>query len=487
MASIPTPSPSSTNVFPTVVEFANALSSEPHWYNLGTFLQLPTAELKKLELQYNSMGTQRCLIELYNSLELLDKVPSWEYLSRALRMSNNIALANEIFTKYVFKPAQKPSSLSSEGSSRSMSVSDKEDSIDVPSVNVYVPKPITREFQRLSQQFSILATDTIDAIERTNVDISYLQNLLFHEYNITPLQPANSATIGTIFLQLRPYYCLLNYSALKFLTKTLLNKEVKEHRSLKRRFSEYKSRVTAYKNSTKMGKLKQILKKTQFTLPSGCNKINLKVRENWSDVTLEKFEAVIKKIMPNVYRYGTQIVVVEGSVAISWIVPNKFVRKANMLIEDGLFQIIGILSLHIDDEVIYDYRGEGRETIEAAMLQAIELKNIRAIELLLIMGYNPEVTTYTDSHTLDDPLPPPNDTTVPVVSPHEELSLVKEEPPQVKDSIRTDTDQSDHEHEQQVYIIDYFLITINNNYYYRDHCQVLVLLIMVISSMYMYL
>ena len=272
-----------------------------------------------------------------------------------------------------------------------MSVSDKEDSIDVPSVNV--PKPITREFKRLSRQFSVLATDIIDAIKSSNVDVSYLQHLLFHEYNITPL-PSADATIDNIFIQLRPQYCLLNYSALTFLTKTFL----KEHRSLKRKFSEYKSNVTAYKNSTKMGKLKQILKKTQSALPSGCKEIKLKVRVNWSDVTLERFEAVIKKIMPNVYRYGTQIVVVEGSIAISWIVSNKLVSKADIPIEDVVFHIIGILSLHIDDEVIYDYQGEGCETIEAAMLQAVKLKNTRAIELLLTM--DPEVATYTGDNAI---------------------------------------------------------------------------------------
>ncbi len=449
-SSAPTPSPSNTDVFPTVAQFAYALSTEPHWFNLGIFLQVPTAELKKLELQYSSMGFQRCLIELYNSLESLNKVPTWECLSQALKMIDNVALANEIYTNYaVLRPAQKPSSLSrlisvdgdgsidvpsvivpkpitrelerpssfsSERSSRSMSVSDKEDSIDVPSVNVpkpitrelerssslssegssrsmsvsdkedsinvKVPKTIAREFVQLTEQFSILASDIIVAIKSTNVDVTYLQNLLFHQYNITPLPPAD-ATIANIFIQLRPYYCFLNYSALQFLTNVLL----KEDGSFKRKFSEYKSRVRAFKSSARMGELKQILKKTQSTLPSGCKEIKLKVRENWSDTTLERFDAVIKEIMPNVYRYGTQIVVDKGSIAISWIVSNELVRKADIPIEDVVFQIIGILSLHIDDvEVIYDYQGEGCETFEAAMLQAIELKNTRAIELLQIMG-----------------------------------------------------------------------------------------------------
>ena len=71
------------------------LSSEPHWYNLGIILQLPSHELNRIGLEHRSEGTLRCLIEVYNSLESLNKVPTWEFLSQALRRINNIALSNE--------------------------------------------------------------------------------------------------------------------------------------------------------------------------------------------------------------------------------------------------------------------------------------------------------------------------------------------------------------------------------------------------------
>ncbi len=118
-----TPSSSNADVFPTIDQFAYALSSEPHWDYLAIVLQLPTAKLKQLELQYRSMGTLRCLIEVYNSLEIINKVPSWQYLSQALRKIGNNSLADEIYTNYVLEP-QKPSSLFSEESSKGMSVSD---------------------------------------------------------------------------------------------------------------------------------------------------------------------------------------------------------------------------------------------------------------------------------------------------------------------------------------------------------------------------
>ncbi len=98
----------------------------PNWYNLGILLQLSSHELDRIELNYHhSEGTLRCLIEVYKSLEVVNKVPSWEYLSRVLRKIGKIALADEIYTNYVLKP-QKPSSLFSEESSKGtcMSVSD---------------------------------------------------------------------------------------------------------------------------------------------------------------------------------------------------------------------------------------------------------------------------------------------------------------------------------------------------------------------------
>ena len=385
------PNPSSSEeatVFPTVDQFANALSSESHWYNLGIFLQVPTHEMDTIGLNYRSEGTLRCLIEIYKSLESKRRVPSWELLSQVLEKINNDYLASAIYSNYVMK-RQKVPPLSSEESSKSSSVSDKNDSI-VESVDV--SRKVTREFQKLTEKFSLVVTDITNAFKSSS--INDLQQCLLSQYKIAPL-PLTNATIDNIFLQLHPYYCLLNYRILEFLTKQFLN----DNASLKRRLAEYKTRVNAFENSTKMRKLMRLLKKRQVT-PSGSKVVMLKVREYWNDVTLDKFRRVIRRIMSKVYRHGAHIEIDKGSLAISWIVPDKLVNKSDIIIQDVVFQIIGVLSLHIDDELVYDFSGEGCETIEAAMLQAIELKNTRAIELLLVMGCNPEVATYNGDNTV---------------------------------------------------------------------------------------
>ena len=394
------PIPSLTTVFPTVDQFAYALSSEPHWYTLGVFLQVPTHELTTIGLEHQKEGIQRYLIEIFKSLESKNKVPSWEFLSQVLGKMNNDLLGNQIYAKYVLKRpktssrATVPTSSEVESSKCSSVSSDKQDSMEGTSVE-YVSRKVTREFLKLTEKFSLLVTDIINAFKSSDViSLDNLQQIIFLQYKITPLPPTD-VTIDNIFKQLHPYYCLLNYRILKFLTKTFF----KERASLKRRLSEYKTRINAFKNSTKMKKLMRVLKKRQVT-PSGGKVVRLKVREFWNDITLESFETVIKKIMSNVYRIGAHIEIDKGSLAVSWIVPDTLVNKSDIIIQDVVFQIIGILSLHIDDVLVYDFSREGCETIEAAMLQAIELKNTRAIELLLAMGCNPEVATYNGDNAV---------------------------------------------------------------------------------------
>ena len=88
-------------VFPSIDQFAYALSSERHWYNLGIFLQVPAHELNRIEVEYHSKGTLRCLIEVYGILDSMGRVPSWEFLSEVLRKIESHSLANEIYINYV--------------------------------------------------------------------------------------------------------------------------------------------------------------------------------------------------------------------------------------------------------------------------------------------------------------------------------------------------------------------------------------------------
>ena len=116
---------------------------------------------------------------------------------------------------------------------------------------------------------------------------------------------------------------------------------------------------------------------------------------------MAQFETVINEILDTLYHQLSHITVGKGCICVSWAIPDHI--NASKLVPElplEFVQIIGVISLHIGDTAIYDIGGEGCETIESAMLQAIELKNTQAIELLLAVGCSPEVATYHEDNAV---------------------------------------------------------------------------------------
>ena len=76
----------------------------------------------------------------------------------------------------------------------------------------------------------------------------------------------------------------------------------------------------------------------------------------------------------------------EGCICIRWVIPD--IDTSNLISPQPLdfLKIIGVVYLHIGDEVVYSFLKDGCDTLEAAMLQAVELKNTQAIELLQAVG-----------------------------------------------------------------------------------------------------
>ena len=388
--------------YPAIDEFSQALSEASEWYTMGVFLAVPTHVLDEISHGYGSHGRRRCLIEMYKDLERRQKVPSWDDISKALRRLKNNSLADKIdMTHSSRKPSLQHQSLSiSSECGSSMSISDVSvagslaDYIDgqleiIDEEHAIVSESITGTFQKLTEQFSLLILELENACKTSLVPtVSDLQLIIRSQYKVVPLT-GDDATFENVFSRLCQFCCVLNYRILEFLAEKYFGKD----ESLMEQLSGYRKNVDAFKSSSEMRELMQVLKK-QTNIPLRAKIVKLKVREFWNDITMKEFEKVIKKIMLKVYMCGSQVTVGEGCVAVSWVVPDQAVDKSDLLNEGSeTFKIIGIISLHIDDEVVYDLQSEGCETIEAAMLQAIELKNSRAIELLLDMGCNLEVAT----------------------------------------------------------------------------------------------
>ena len=176
-----------------------------------------------------------------------------------------------------------------------------------------------------------------------------------------------------------------------------------DNQVLSRQIRQFEKAIDSFKSSAKMGHLVDLLKKKKFER-SESQIIRLKVQERWSRCRLKNFETTMKMLLGSLYRHLSFLSINKGCYCISWIIAADIPNASELLPKHSkeLFKIIGVILLQIGEEMVYDSTGEvpGCEVLEAAMLQAIELKNTQAIELLLAVGCSPEVATYNGDHAV---------------------------------------------------------------------------------------
>ena len=387
---------------PTITEFASVLSEETDWYTFGTFMGVPANELDNVGLNYRTVGVMRCLIEMYKCIESRELPLSWEHIVESLRKMKNYSLADRIHSKYllsslrlspmsdqgrnvVVSPNTDSTPRNGEQHSAQVHVYDDEDDNSDSSTGTEAIDVIAREFFSLSEDFTSLTAKIMIAFKQANVDIDHLQHLIEGQCGLEPL-PKEKATIDAIYRRVCQHCCLLNFHILPFLVKNLL----KRHQSLRKEIADYASKVDQFKSSAKMIKLVELIKAKQTTT-NKHKTVRLKVRQFWNHFTVKQFENIMNRILKTLYKLGSQISVKEGCICVSWVVPDLDIADLITPQPMEFLNTIGVVSLHVGDVLVYDVPGEGPNTLEAAMLQAIHLKNRRAIELLLSVGADPQL------------------------------------------------------------------------------------------------
>ena len=250
---------------------------------------------------------------------------------------------------------------------------------------IEVPQEVKKDFLNLTRLFSAFVTEIEGAFRRSDVPLQDIQRFVEEECELSPLSGAQ-ATIENVFLRVRQHYSLLDYTLLEFLVQTFLS----ENKPLLQKLIAYSESVDAFKNSAKLIHLMGLIEKQIAT--DRHKIVKLKLREFWGKIRLKKFEKFVTEILDVLYNRVSQISVGRGCICVSWMIPD--IADPLSLIPSqpqAFIKAIGIVSLHIGDSVVYDIPGEGCEVMEAAMLQAIELKSTRAIELLQAIGCDHEV------------------------------------------------------------------------------------------------
>ena len=413
---------------PTIDKFVEVLATERDWYSLGMFLSVSTVDLDVITTNYSTQGIRRCLIEIYKCLESKGKPLSWKIIAVALQRMESFNLANEILRISESPEENQPThsdganqpSASHTAGAHDILTSDGQPVVPVATgINrtissssgllnqpltaqlliessqsrIDVPFQIEDQFKNLKRNLNKIVAHSRDALKQS-VNLDDLQQPLRDEYDIEPLH-SNEANFEMVWGRVSKHYSLLNIDILDSLVYTFLSNKT----PLCRELAAYSDQIEMFKTSAEMKHLVHLLKE-QMPLGEGKKLMKLKLRKHWSKITVKKFEDVLTEALLVEYRYTSHMTVSKGCICVCWLVPDIHTDKLITLQPLELVRIIGVISLHIGSDVIYNNEGEGCETIEAAMLQAIELKNTRAIELLLAIGCNPEVATYNGDNAV---------------------------------------------------------------------------------------
>ena len=384
---------------PNVDRFAEVLLEEgTKWFDIGIFLGATTAELKEIQQNYSTNGVVRCLIELHDCLARKENPLTWEATSTALRRLGNNALADSIHSNYIRPPIHR-------ASSEKDSTTVQQAPMDIPTSDSQLVTrmkdelidEVGEEFQSLSERFASLTLSTWQCFESaaSNINIPQVQALVERLCGLPPLQE-NEATIGAVFNRLQKKCSILNFRPLMFIVDNFLTNED----ILRKELKSFKAAVNIFKKSAKMIDLVSLIKLNQY-IGDDDRKVELKLRDSCIKFTMKQFEIMMNEILDTLYDQLSHITVGKGCICVSWNIPpsvdySKLLPKLSL----EFLQIIGVISLHIGEDIIYNVGEKGCQTLEAAMLQAIELKNTRAIELFLAVGCSPEVATYNGNHAV---------------------------------------------------------------------------------------
>ena len=384
----------------SVDQFAEVLSPEGlKWFDVGIFLGASTAELKEIQHNYSTNGVVRCLIELHYCLvKKARERLAWDNIVIALRRLGNNALADSIHSSYILPAVDDASSdkdsISTAHRSPMSSNGHVAHSSD-PHQHPVVIKDggvddMFRKLHLLSNRFDSLALKIGRSLKTApNINIEEMQKLVTRQCGLPPL-PQNEATVETVFSRLQEKCSVLMFYPLTFVVDNLLTKK---KTTLLRELKKLEKDVSHFKKSEKMVAIVSRIN-SHPNVDKG-KKVKLKLRDSWMKFTMEQFEIMINEILGTLYDVLSHITVGTGCICVSWNIPpsvdyTKLLPKLSI----ELLEIIGVISLHIGGDVIYNVGEEGCQTLEAAMLQAIELKNTLAIELLLAVGCSAEVAVY---------------------------------------------------------------------------------------------
>ena len=382
---------------PTVDQFTSELDSVgPKWYDVGIFLGITTHEMDVIGENHGTKGTQRCLIELFKCFQTHSKPLSWNDIIDALIKIHNNCLADCIREKYIQTASSSYLSSPLPGAEKDGEKTRSDSQMMETSIvselhdneYLYIDKNISNEFNKIITSFASLVLEIRRVLQKKSVSIHEIQVVLQESYEIDPLS-TEVATLERVFGRMRQHYCFLNYRILAYLVDKFLSNE----KPLVQLLKNYTKKLETFKKSAKIKHLMKLIKEKR-DLCGNHKIVELKTRDFWGNVSLKKFERLANLIFQNLYDCTAQIRIEDGCICVSWVIPD-IDTSILVTVSPDLLKAVGVISLKIGDKVLYKGPNEGCHILESTFIQAVELGNVRAVELLLAVGCDSNIHTHT--------------------------------------------------------------------------------------------
>ena len=248
------------------------------------------------------------------------------------------------------------------------------DSID--NASVIVNYTIASEVSRLKMNFAKLSHEAKGALQMVPLHEleAVIRDTLEDQYS------PQYHTYEALFQDIMNHCCYMNYLLLRNVVDTFLTDD-----PLNDKFKKYSTEVEQFMDSTTLENLKhQVMGQIQ----AGKRQVELKLSSRWTKVTIKQFKQLLNVLFHS--KHLTHMTVTEGCLCVTWTATNttsKIVK--NKAYNTEFMTAIGVLHLTVGDTVIYETKEQDiSQTLDEALVTAIESDPISAVELLLAVGSN---------------------------------------------------------------------------------------------------
>lgn len=377
------------NVFSgkTLIKASDFLdATDTDWYLLGVYLELPHEQLSDIERRFSHHGHKRCKIELFDLWVRTTSDASWEQIALALDKCGEQVLAEEVRKNHPPPPLP------------SVEEQEIQDDGEATVLAIKVEEETVKEFRKVERKFAILACDIQTAIEEGNISLVRLQRFL-REILKENGKFMQATTVEELFDKIRPHYCFLNTTILEDIVEEFFGEPLKEQ------LDTYEKQLNEFIESTKVSFLEKIDSK-RTSDEAEMPQIVFKMSSRLADITIERFQKLVRLIFEEEERALTHALVKKGCICITWLTRESAIPSlldhAQRKVE--FMSLVGILRLSITKNNILDRKDYDDTSLQEALLLATNAGCADAVEFLHSLRADPKPTpqlqpTVTPQHT----------------------------------------------------------------------------------------